>query len=621
MKRIIAWVLALVFFFITVFIPDFSSFADGVVTVDGTFGDLTYDYSDEDYLTRPNYEDYFDVDQDKQYLKYCVNQNQFLNDNDSDFGSNSVNTVLSNINNLNSVVYPDVDGKHSGRFVWWRSTYSTYYYASVFIGDDDLAFVDGYVCSKSPFTIKQYIYSCGSGSINGTYTHYTGQGLGDGVIDDSSNIQYDSTYDIYYRNYGGLDFYEEIPVLLSYQPNNNYTDGSFLDQSPYNYGTWQNVYNAYVNNTDDTGFVIDRRTEKMINGDNSEDELLNDADLMNFQGSLGFEYFDFKGYISKNNNGYVFPNYIINYKLNNYTDLRKNNIIIYADYSFNFKLTFEMVGGMYGYQSADMGTMSFEDFIPIQNHTYGQDLNAYMDDKTFVNFRETSGLHLQSNGIQDYEDISSFNANSMISDFGRYFYQIMNNVSNNHVVNSKRDSYFYITCTFYIEYTNENGRKITSDPIIRKIDYWGDSSSPDGLLSPYVVDQDNSGIIDDNIAYHDFIDSYYHKKIDENTDGYLNYLPTTSSSSGGSVGDITIYQNPYPYVLVDIPENEWMNYTPNLKSLLETYKDALATTKDESILPLIAQTYNYIPDGAMQYLIYGVGIIVMIGIWRAITRR
>ena len=68
--------------------------------------------------------------------------------------------------------------------------------------------------------------------------------------------------------------------------------------------------------------------------------------------------------------------------------------------------------------------------IEINNH------QLYVDA-----FTHSSFANERKNGIRDYENIQNFNQNSMIADFGRYFYQIMNNVSANKVVNSKRDSY------------------------------------------------------------------------------------------------------------------------------------------------------------------------------------
>ena len=47
----------------------------------------------------------------------------------------------------------------------------------------------------------------------------------------------------------------------------------------------------------------------------------------------------------------------------------------------------------------------------------------------------------------------------------------------------------------------------------------------------------------------------------------------------------------------------------------------LDETKEESVLPLITQTYNFIPAPVWNYILYGVGVMLAIGIWKAITRR
>ena len=499
MKRIVYAFFALIFLIFSVIIPDFSSFATDI-TVSNTFGDLAYGYTSEDLLFEQNYIDNFSVDPTKEYLKYCCTYGSyFVHNNNSDMGSNIMSNMINSWNNntyLQDTTFPDdLNGVHITQLYYYD--YAPHL-ANIVVESDDLIIINGTLCSSQPFRYHAYYYNINNAG-GSAYTNLTDYGIGT-----ENTINSDGYYSITMSNRLQWNLFSEVPIYLTAMKDNNYPDGDFLVDD-YNYDSVTNIYNAVKNNTDDTGFIIDRRTEKMINGDNAEDDLLNDVDLMEFEGDLGFEYFDFKGYITENQ-GLIFPNYIVNYKLNNYTDLRKENIEIYADYSFDFKLTFQMAGNqMYGYQSANMGTMGFMDMLPVNQNTYGMDLNAYMDDNTFVNYRETSGLHLQSNGIRDYENIQNFNPNSMIADFGRYFYQIMNNVSANKVVNSKRDSYFYITCEFWIEYVDENGRRIQSNKIIRKIDYWGDSSYPSSILTPAVTDVDSSGIIDDDQAYHDFI--------------------------------------------------------------------------------------------------------------------
>lgn len=616
MKRIVYAFFALIFLIFSVIIPDFSSFATVVIPDDDSTHYYLYNHIDfdtftsDELLTNENYNLYYDA------LSGNDKTDFNLNFTDNNGNRNALLNALvdtSLLNDTSAIYFYPIT--YQGNIIPYEECKHILFFNNIGFATlmyyspthSDIVNVGNYFISDEPFIISYQAYSYNVSGDNVNVFYYTREV--------NINSAYDSTNDFYYNytlavNFYGV-FYSDIPCLFT-SYNSNYT----------NYDTPQKVYALYKQNDN---LAIDRRTPEFINkisGDNSEDDLLNDVDLMQFEGDLGFEYFDFKGYITENQ-GLIFPNYIVNYKLNNYTDLRKENIEIYASYSFDFKLTFQMAGNqMYGYQSANMGTMGFMDMLPVNQNTYGMDLNAYMDDNTFVNYRETAGLHLQSNGIRDYENIQNFNQNSMIADFGRYFYQIMNNVSANKVVNSKRDSYFYITCEFWIEYIDENGRRTQSNKIIRKIDYWGDSSDPSSNLTPVVNDIDSSGIIDDDQAYHDFIDSYNYKKINEDTDGYLNYLPSTSNNSNqSSVGDITIYQNPYPYVLVDIPENQWLNNTPNLKTILTDFKTMLAETKEGSILNFFPEVYNYFPAPVWSYLIYGIGICIMIGIWRGITRR
>lgn len=622
MKKFIISVLSIFLLIITVIIPDFSSFAVDV-TINNTIGDVLYDYTSNDLLSTDNYNNYYDTVDNG--LKYCVPIDlHYVNNTNTSYLPSNLWNLVSNAFNDNSFknisFHPDTpEGSLNFIIFFVGPSYSNLMELVSVVPQGDLYIVDGYLISDQPYTIYWVDYSFNINTANEQYVINTNPYIYGGDYKHSRSVSNVSSNGVYEANYNNPSYfiYSEIPFYFTYSSNNDYQDMSYLGQSPYNYDNYINVYNAIGSDT--TGFVVDRRTQKMINGDDSEDELLNDVDLMQFEGELGFEYFDFKGYISENQD-LIFPNYIANYKLNNYTDLRKDNIEICASYSFDFKLTFKMVGNsMYGYQSANMGSMGFSDTLPVSQNNYGMDLNAFMDDNTLVNYRETSGLHLQSNGIQGYENIQNFSQNSMIADFGRYFYKIMNNVTANKVVNSKRDSYFYITCQFWIEYVDEKGRITQSNKIIRKIDYWGDSNN---LLAPVVNNIDDSAIIDDDNEFHNFIDSYNYKKINEDTDGYLSYLPSISNNpNNSSVGDVIIQQNPYPYVLVDIPENDWLNKTPNLKNMLTDFKTMLAETQDGSILTMLPATYSYLPTPVWNYILYGVGICLMIGIWHAITRR
>lgn len=586
------------------------------VTVEGTLGDVLYGYTSDDLLSIDNYLDYFTVPDDKLYLKFDAQYQRLTNNDSTEFGYTFWDNIKtywdSNIDTgLKQVEFPN----HTGYklFYWWYTGNNFTCQTLVVDTQGVPVIINGRLACTEQFDLyyNQYLISSDFSS----YSVYPNQSTYSGVVTGSQNGNY------YYFN---LDtnrqcMYSEIPYLMSYYSDNNYPDGAFLSQSPYNYNDFVNVLNAYYNNTDDTGFVIDRRTSKMINGEDEEEGIINDADLLDFQGELGFESFVFKGYIDKNAD-LVFPSYVINYKYNNYSDLRKENVLLYIDINFDFKLTFNMAGGTVGYQSANMQNMSIEDITDNRN-AYGGDINALIGQSRFINIRETSGLHLQSNDIVGYEDISQYQSSSLIANLGRYFYKIMQNSSANHVVNSKRDSYFYIDLDFYLV-DNTDGIYQESKHIKRRIDYWGDTNDPNSILkSPAINDIDNSGIIDDDEAFQNFIDSYNSNNSSEDS-GYIDYLPSVNNGgSTSSVGNITINQNPYPYLLVDIPEGEWMSKTPNLTTILTDFKDALSEVKDNSILNVMSETYNYLPAPVWQYFTYGVGILIAIGIWRAITRR
>ena len=566
------------------------------------------DWSYDDFLTQDNYTNYFNALSGNDKTEFV---NTFLLDSRygqlvNDFIDPSYAADSSQILAIPHITVDGVDIPYDDLKV--RIIYagninqfivSSFYCPS---GDEVLNIGSGTFC-KSPFYSSAYVYYM---SFTDGHYHFQQTDYASNVL---ASIDSYGLYSFVTDNYNFSFLLYSNSKTLFLGNSNTFPD---LD----NFGE---VFNAYENNNT---LAIDRRTNKFLeklNGDSGDNTIINDADLMNFKGELGFESFSFKSYIDKNAD-LVFPSYVVNYKYNNYTDLRKDNVLLYVDYNFDFKLTFRMAGGTVGYQTVNMQNMSVEDITDNRN-AFGGDLNALISQSSNIKVRETSGLHLQSNDIVGYEDVSQFQASSLIANLGRYFYKIMNNPVSNHVVTSKRDSYFYIYIDFYLV-DKTDGLYQESKHIKRRIDYWGDPSNPtDDFKTPAINDIDNSGIIDDDEAYQNFIDSYNSNNTSEDA-GYINYLPSVNNGGSNSqVGDITIYQNPYPYLLVDIPEGEWMNKTPRLTTILTDFKDALSEVKNDSILNVMSETYNYLPVPVWQYFTYGVGILIAIGIWRGITRR
>lgn len=623
MKRIIAVILVAVL--IVCQIPQ-NVFADTpVVTVDNTIGDLLVGYSGNDILTQSNYLNNYD--EVSGYLKYCARSGIYAYNGNSDFGGNFETVIKGfiddNDQSFMSIPFPEVNGYKFMYFNYWRDDWSPHLGCTVVVTEGNLYNVEGVLISDQPM----YIYTNWTVFTNG------GNNIGTTDLNDGTpNVTVDtkaSSYlpdyyvydayntDIHYTN-PSMWIYSDIPFYMTAYKNSQYTDGDFLVDN-YNYDDIAQVFNAI--GTDTTGFVIDRRSEHMINessGYGSSDQIISDGfDPELFDGSLGFNWFNSSGSTNYVQSLDQYKPFIqLKYKINNYTDIHKNDVSLVWDSEINMKLTYRDSSNVTFITSCRYQASGDWDLVGHENQftlLAAQESNLY----SLKSVRSTSGSNPYGNEFRDTNNI-----NQNIS-FGISSYRHNSAV----VTNSESDAYDLIKDFFS---GNKGNRTLDSYGIIYfnvylKDNVTGETSiiykSAFDLFNNKFDDNHTDLVNNDDSAYNDFIDSFNYQ--DDNGDlSLVDYAkPYGYGISSSQVGDITIYQNPYPYLLVDIPEGEWMSKTPRLTTILKDFKDALSEVKNDSILNVMSETYNYLPVPVWQYFTYGVGILIAIGIWRAITRR
>lgn len=640
MKKIVA--VALVVILIVCYIPQYVFATD--VTVENTLADVLYGYNSDDLLSESNYIDYFTVPSDKQYLKFDAQYQRLTNNNTSEFGYTFWDDIAtywdsSTSTGLKQIAFPE----HTGYklFYWWYSGGGSGYTCQTLVVDTQgtPVIINGRLACDQSFDLYYCQYDIARDFTS--YTVYPNQNSYSGVVSGSQNGNY------YYFN---LDtnrqcMYSEIPYLMSYYDDTNYPQGEFLTQAPYYYDNFVKVLDAYYSNSDDTGFVIDRRTAKMINGGSGGSVSPSD---------YGFKNGSFKNAIY----GSTFDdqNIFIAYELNDQSSTIKNDLYLRLDYIFDLDGVFNNYDLDYsGQYSTIQGKY---DLYSLSDSNY---VNVDLDDvfRDMAYYPSTNGtLFTQYENIDKYYDPSKYSSyvsspRHSIDPLNCFEILYKNGLITSKPVSINYNDEFLESMTvsykdfgFGVKINTNAIYNSTGIPSINRLDscYLTVVESiynvvTGELSNAYMFSYDYAtktmtevGTLENGNEVFDGNYSNGSQSLGNPNSNDLNYDIATgtyypSNAYGGSSsaynGGNSVIVNPQqiPYLLVDIPENEWMSYTPNLTSILDTFKVMLAQTQEESVLPMIAETYNYFPAPVMQYLIYGVGLIVMIGIWKAITRR
>ena len=630
-------------FIVVLSIPFIKSNATDV-TVEGTFGDVIYNYSYENLISENNYDNYFTVDSSDEYLKYCIGYGAYTNNDTAEFGYNWEDIVKYDLDSNNSYLKSQVGFyDHTGYkcLVFWynpNGAYSRSLQTFVIEPEDanaKLFTVNGRLVCTSQFTLyyrQYYLTFDNSGYISGVVPYSSGfEGSLQGSYTGSAGGYY------YFQSDLRRQFlYSEIPFYNSYVQNTNYPLGNYLGESPYNYNNFENIISAVVNGTDTTGFVVDRRSEFMINGGSGGgDNPTIDSNL----GVIGGSFDCLLSADSLNN-----QKFLVVYDLNDYTKQIKNTINLKLNYQFfcdgqyqNNEFTFDgnFVDSV-GYP--DSYNVNYSNYVTIDinkvfNNIYGSDLiagdfgldtifmlgnqvnfnqNFYTANEFINSIMKIGGFSLSTKKNVDYYNKRSFwdNVADTVIDYLNYGFTEKSLQFN---YNTSKETVFndcYLLVTMYLENEQNN---TCSDSYIYKYNYL------DGTVS------DVGGFADDSVFSGNYpTTNSGSASYPSNNTGYGgSAYGGSGGSASASTGDIYVYpgMTSLPYLLVDIPEDEWINKTPNLKTIFTDFKDALSEIKDDSILNVMSETYNYIPVPMWQYLTYGVSILLAIGIWRGITRR
>ena len=420
-------------------------------------------------------------------------------------------------------------------------------------------------------------------------------------------------------------FYSETTILFQALENN----ATYGESSLYRYDLMANYGYNWLHNVDISGFCQDRRTSSFI-------EQVNPVSLIDDK--LGV-------LIGSYNHLFTGLSYndcclFIGYQLNDYTKALGNNVSLKIDY--NISLEGEYRENYFEFNKSFSECTGYLDSYNIFNSNYIQIDMSKVFSMIRTNYTDTSVNHEFSiiNAIPTnsaIQEISSFSVKDIFDvlirsgGFGlAQKKQYVSNVWDD--IASKADNVLgYVLSSSYSFYENSSRQGVFDNAYMTITEYLetaeGKKSDVNIWTYNFMTQQiSNVGGFENNSEQDTDFGGFYMDNIFAKND---NGLTDTSGQyaiqpySSATVGNIYINSglSSIPYILVDIPENQWMAQTPNLNTLLNDFKSMLAETKENSILNMLPSTYSYFPAPVMQYLLYGVGLIVMIGIWRAITRR
>lgn len=598
-----------------------------------------FDSGVENVFSVANYDDYYDFQQN--YLKTAVNKSSWLQDGDPNFGSlvetNTLNDIEArnsdDLNDIEDTYFSDSDNLHLMAKAWWRSNGLKYLYNMGLSEGNDYALIDNTIYSHNPFDVDVTMFEDVSNENGPNYNYYNYQ-------PDNWVAQLDNSTGLYKCTIPqSMFFYSDIPIYSTYVDVEG-TEDNYLGQAPYNYQNADNIYNSI--GTDQTGFVSDRRLFRGLPETGTDDLLgvMQDSFVLLFSGASVDDMSLFCGY-----------------EFNNYTKAKQSNLFMQFDYTFKMSGVFMGQGVTHSFNYLDL--VGYTDNYNVNNSNYllidvdnvlkkmrtqNSDL---LNDINVIQGRKqefyNKVMYVYKNGLSAYDLITSlvgygltvntwvdnsvnktdFSINLPILD-----YQLGFDASN--IYRSQYGTYdqldymnLVVTCNLYDSRTGKISTISVTD-----FDLKNNTVSSQGGFEKNGENEPNwnnnytngNQGQSESESQNNLVNPYNPQNLNNGSFAQGGAGGQGGSATGGNANVIVNTGNGQYYV-VDVPADDILKKTPNLKNIINDFKDMLDTTQEESVITLITRTYAFIPAPVWNYILYGVGIMLAIGIWRAITRR
>ena len=660
-KRIISILLVLV---IAITVSGFNSF----VYADAEAATVTFDLDNvinfdnvpaTAYQSKDNYDEYYNINDG--YLKNSIYFNGF--DDDNQYQEYELQGLINSINNTdntpigylnftdlyfkpieyNNTVIP-FDNCHYSIDIVSSSNGSQLRLSLVYSPTGDSFAICGGICSEHDFIHTYVIYNIYTVSDDSQYYNY---------YDYVSEYQFNNAYDSYSSHFDDSYLYystwnqsysgsgvilTDIPLLYQFRNDSEIVTDDYLDQE--GFADVQYILFDYFNDTDDTGFVVDRRVSTLVSPTPTE--------------NLGVVNGSFGNLISgiDRSNMTLFTAF----ELNDYTKSLNTSIKLKQ----NYQVTFECTIGGYGFNFSS-------DFLTSQGY-----YDSYSINGKNINIVNLNEVFEQIYVTPDYYDGGSSGFGSLFKLFNgitydmkivnanNYLNTILNNgikatytetrvpyyPSSNTIFSDVSDFFSYFNLANYYNYKKQmklaptyeidsiSNTYSTVDIARVVITQYLENSLTGDTSNTYVFTYDMltgdyssvGGFEDDST---DDFDDYHHKD-DGTGDSDIIYNPVGDNTAYGgnatayggnayaTIGDINVNANQER--VIDIPYNEYIDSTPRLKTMMQDLSMALGEDKEQSVVTLIKSEYDYLPSKATNYLTYAVGVLCLVGIWKFVRR-
>ena len=369
--------------------------------------------------------------------------------------------------------------------------------------------------------------------------------------------------------------------------NNDYTNMGF--SNPYY------VYWHLMQGDDTTGFLTDRRI--YVGNNSSEDGVIRDEiNPEDFNGNLGFKSFYPQSSLNldKVSGRHLAPFTFIKYQPNNYTRLKAPERVI-VKYECQFYCYVKLKNGFFQkwnfYATLDYPLTDAPEELYLNYDIFNQSNPRYQD-----NYKNDLDINDQQyTNSQDYTYVIDY----WWMRQPKYDDDISVVPSDYKV--SEMQIFFNTECYLYDSVTGETSKRTTF-----KLDVLNEKTT-----------FDDGAIDDDDDEYTKFITDHDF----DNDDKPVIYVPTVNPVITDDRDiSIVVNDNPFPYILVDIPEDQYIDTTPRFGAMMKDIVSAVGEDRNQSIVTLVKQEYDYLPEQATKYITYAVGVICLVGFWKMIRK-
>ena len=563
----------------------------------------------ESYQTIDNYNSYYDLlsgnlKNDIVFIGYVEDQyntnqfdcfynsinyignNEYLDFNELTFKTITVDNTVVSFNDC--IYFISLDHDTSNLYINLYLLYSP--------SHKNIYFSGGHICSENEFYIScNRYYMFGNVINNERYASYQFISSSQGVADDTIvgvAPAPDGVLSLYhYYNFG--------QIILSSEPLyylwNGQNDTSNNDLYNYGYADPYYMYWHLKEGDDTTGFLTDRRI--YVGSSASEDGVIRDEiNPEDFNGNLGFKSFYPQSSLNldKVSGRHLAPFTFIKYQPNNYTRLKAPERVI-VKYECQFYCYVKLKNGFFQkwnfYATLDYPLTDAPEELYLNYDIFNQSNPRYQD-----NYKNDLDINdNQYTNSQDYTYVIDYWWMRQPK-----FDDDISVVPTEYKV-EEMQIFFNTECYLYDSVTGETSKRTTF-----KLDVLNEKTT-----------YDDGAIDDDDDDYTKFITDHDF----DNDDKPVIYVPTVNPVITDDRDiSIVVNDNPFPYILVDIPENQYIDTTPRFRDMMKDIVSAVGEDRNESIVTLVKQEYDYLPEQATKYITYAVGVICLVGFWKMLRK-